>query len=118
MRDFTRVDVIASKPVKIDNVNKTVNIMGFTYKIVMSDKVEMDDNTGYAGKILYQNQEIHVKDGVHKQYRFATLMHEVIHGLLYHFGVSEHDEESIDMIANGMASFIINNKDLLNEWTA
>ena len=64
------------------------------------------------GEIDVNSCEITVKEG-NKQTMIVTLLHEIIHGILYQAGYNSHNENEIDALAYGLYSVLKNNSELV-----
>ena len=87
---------------------KYVIVGAFKYKIIESDK--MSDN----GTIDCEKLNIFIESSMNKQVKRQTLWHELMHAIMYEFGLpqSEHDEKLIDNIAHGVMQILRDNPEL------
>ena len=54
---------------------------------------------GLMGRILFLESIIEIRPGMSDQLEELTLVHERLHGALFHAGIREHDEPTLDVIA-------------------
>lgn len=86
-----------------------LRIGAFDYELIYSSEEieysENGENLQLLGKIDHATLEITVWDGVHPQVIPATVLHEVVHGILRNSGLSEHPEEFVESVTLGLLAF-------------
>lgn len=84
------------------------------YKITETDKDVILNYKVCRGMIDYENHEITISNKENdKQNRFLTLLHEVVHGMLYENNLHElNSEENVENISKALYQVIIDNKEL------
>lgn len=88
-----------------------LHIGGITYRVIYLEEIRNDDDRRLYGDIKYENAEIRV--ALHdQQVQLNTLIHEAIHGILNHAGITEHDEKTIEIVANGLMQVLAANPQL------
>lgn len=99
------------------NINK-VKIGGVIYDIVKTNKVLKDEEEDVAdGVIDFRSGKIFISNKISKDYYTHVLLHEIFHGIVYHFGINEIEgqdieEEVVDKLARAMHCFLKDNKEL------
>lgn len=88
-----------------------LTIGGIVYAISYHEKIGKGKRKLY-GDITYENAEIRIATYA-QQVQRQTLLHEAIHGVLAHAGIYNHDENLIDIIANGLHQVLINNPEFV-----
>lgn len=68
-----------------------VEILGVDYEIKELDII--DENPNVLGQIVYQKQEIQIKKSLLKDMKNSTIIHEIVHGILFHSGKQELNEK-------------------------
>lgn len=79
-----------------------VNICGIPYRIVeCEDKFDLDT---HFGMIDYRNCEIRINKDLADPMKQQTLIHEMIHGMLFNLGYSElmTDEQFVQALASAI----------------
>ena len=66
-----------------------------------------------SGHCSYSQREIAIDPSVHEEEKKGVLLHEIIHSILYQAGITNTEEETIDVLAYGFLSIIRGNKDLI-----
>ena len=101
----------------MSSINK-VKIGGVVYDIVKTNKVLKDEEEDLAdGLIDFRNGKIFISNKIGKDYYNHVLLHEIFHGIVYHFGINEiegkdNEEEVVDKLARAMHCFFQDNQDL------
>jgi Zn-dependent peptidase ImmA (M78 family) len=78
-----------------------VKISGIDYEIAIAEKRSLDNGNILLGEISYHKATIYINQEQNEQMQQATLLHEIIHGILYHIGSELNDDEKI---VEGLAS--------------
>ena len=68
-----------------------VEILGVNYEIKELEII--DENPNVLGQIVYQKQEIQIKKSLLKDMKNSTIIHEIVHGILFHSGKQELNEK-------------------------
>ena len=91
-----------------------VEILGVNYEIKELDIV--DENPNVLGQIIYQKQEIQIKKSLLKDMKNSTIIHEIVHGILFHSGKQELNEKEdlVESISSSIYQVIKSNKKLIN----
>ena len=90
---------------------QTVNILGLTYEI------ERSSSNDTYGHIDFEKQKITIDKNITDDHAKLTLLHEIVHGILYGASFSKEgdDETLVQAIANGLFGIIKDNPRLLTE---
>lgn len=91
-----------------------VEILGVNYEIKELDII--DENPDVLGQIIYQKQQIEIKKSLKKDMKNTTIIHEMIHGILFHSGKQElnKNEDLIESLSNSIYQILKSNKKLIN----
>jgi hypothetical protein len=86
-----------------------VKIGGVVYTIVPDKR--LSDEYGILGRARCQVQVIELDADMARDAKAATLLHEVIHAILYQTGHDEHVEPHIRALGYGLLVFMRDNAD-------
>jgi hypothetical protein len=91
-----------------------VEILGVNYEIKELEII--DENPNVLGQIVYQKQEIQIKKSLLKDMKNSTIIHEIVHGILFHSGKQElnEKEELVESISSSIYQVLKSNKKLIN----
>lgn len=91
-----------------------VEILGVNYEIKEVDII--DENPNVLGQIVYQKQEIQIKKSLLKDMKNSTIIHEIVHGILFHSGKQELNEKEdlVESISSSIYQVLKSNKKLIN----
>lgn len=91
-----------------------VEILGVNYEIKELEII--DENPNVLGQIVYQKQEIQIKKSLLKDMKNSTIIHEIVHGILFHSGKQELNEKEdlVESISSSIYQVIKSNKKLIN----
>lgn len=89
---------------------KKVRIGAFDYKVQYEEQLS---EIGLCGRIQLLHGIIDMRPGMSADVERMVLLHEVMHGYLFHAGIQEHDERHLDVLAHGVAQIIRDNPELL-----
>lgn len=91
-----------------------VEILGVNYEIKELDIV--DENPNVLGQIVYQKQEIQIKKSLLKDMKNSTIIHEIVHGILFHSGKQELNEKEdlVESLSSSIYQVLKSNKKLIN----
>ena len=91
-----------------------VEILGVNYEIKELDIV--DENPNVLGQIIYQKQEIQIKKSLLKDMKNSTIIHEIVHGILFHSGKQELNEKEdlVESVSSSIYQVLKSNKKLIN----
>lgn len=78
------------------------------YKVVES---QLDNNL--YGRIHYDTDIIDIEKTLGKHQKKVTLMHEMIHAMLFQQGIAKHDERNVDAFAHQLVALIMDNPKLM-----
>lgn len=97
----------------IDNI-KSVKLGSVPYKIVRGHPVvSNEDDKVLWGEFLQGQQVIKVDSELRPEMQRVVLLHEVIHGLLMHCGLSDHLEEIPERLGYALDAFLIGNPEFV-----
>lgn len=90
-----------------------VEILGVNYEIKELDII--DENPNVLGQIVYQKQEIQIKKSLLKDMKNSTIIHEIVHGILFHSGKQELNEKEdlVESLSSSIYQVIKSNKKLI-----
>lgn len=101
---------MAAQPgVDIRPFPSSVRIGAIDYDVVLVDGLEGDDHVALNGHIVYNANQIRVEADMTMTSTFATIWHEVLHGLLEQAGIEAHDERSIIALGYGITAVLRDN---------
>lgn len=86
----------------------SIRIGGTDYTVI-EEKDLRDGNTGLNGHIVYNDCQIKVESEMTPHVQWITIWHEVLHGILEHAGMGDHDEKMIIALGYGVAQAIRDN---------
>ena len=91
-----------------------VEILGVNYEIKELDII--DENPKVLGQIVYQKQEIQIKKSLLKDMKNSTIIHEIVHGILFHSGKQELNEKEdlVESLSSSIYQVLKSNKKLIN----
>lgn len=90
------------------NIPEKVHINGIPFDVHILDTMGAVLDNKLAACISYQDQQIVLEQrGGHMMQ--VSLLHEVIHGMLFALGRSDHDEVLVDGLAHQLHMFIRDN---------
>ena len=91
-----------------------VEILGVNYEIKELDIV--DENPNVLGQIVYQKQGIQIKKPLLKDMKNSTIIHEIVHGILFHSGKQELNEKEdlVESLSSSIYQVLKSNKKLIN----
>lgn len=91
-----------------------VEILGVDYEIKELDII--DENPNVLGQIVYQKQEIQIKKSLLKDMKNSTIIHEIVHGILFHSGKQELNEKEdlVESLSSSIYQVLKSNKKLIN----
>lgn len=75
---------------------ETVKIGGLTYEV--TKKPDLQGSDGNWGQIQYKKLEISLDDSLPEQLEDQTLIHEIVHGILFEAGYPNHEEDQANRI--------------------
>ena len=80
-----------------------MKICGHDYKIKFVPHFKGKDGKEYCGEIDYSNRFIGIDSSMRKGVIEETLLHEVIHGIMWHTNKkTDHNEQAVQAISNGL----------------
>lgn len=90
-----------------------VEILGVNYEIKEVDII--DENPNVLGQIVYQKQEIQIKKSLLKDMKNSTIIHEIVHGILFHSGKQELNEKEdlVESLSSSIYQVLKSNKKLI-----
>lgn len=96
---------------------KEIFISPYKYKVVYEEHLKIDSNKSknyeLFGLIDFDNEIIYIDPRITDTMIKTTLVHEIIHGILFRAGFLNHDEHYVDAIAKGFIDLINCNPDLI-----
>lgn len=91
---------------------KTIKINWRTYKILKKETLQGGDD--YVGNVFQSSGEIEIKKDQEFYAEKITVLHEIIHCILYHAGSKlKKDEDFIEMVANGIYQVLKENPEVV-----
>jgi hypothetical protein len=90
-----------------------VEILGVNYEIKELEII--DENPNVLGQIVYQKQEIQIKKSLLKDMKNSTIIHEIVHGILFHSGKQELNEKEdlVESLSSSIYQVLKSNKKLI-----
>lgn len=88
----------------------TIHLFPTFFEVVDITRRESITHKGLAS---YSDRKISIEPTVHEEDKKSTILHELIHCILYQAGIHNHDEIMLDVLANGFLNLIRGNKDLI-----
>lgn len=84
-------------------MNKMVNICGIPHTIIENEDVFDSDGT-HLGQIEYSKCIIRLNKDISEAHKKETLCHEMVHGILFHIGYTElnQDEKFVQAFGNAI----------------
>jgi uncharacterized protein YjaZ len=80
-----------------------VKISGIDYSITVAEHKDAGEENFLCGEISYHKTTIYINEEQNDQQRAATLIHEIVHGILYHMGSEMNDNEKfVEGFASGL----------------
>jgi predicted Zn-dependent protease with MMP-like domain len=91
-----------------------IRIGGVEYAVKMEERIIDDNGRALCGQIDYNTAIIRLEPNIQdEQGKKHTLIHEIMHGIAKHFGLSiNEDEDVIDKLATGMYMVIADNPEM------
>ena len=91
-----------------------IEILGVNYEIKELEII--DENPNVLGQIVYQKQEIQIKKSLLKDMKNSTIIHEIVHGILFHSGKQELNEKEdlVESLSSSIYQVLKSNKKLIN----
>lgn len=86
-----------------------LRIGGINYKIAYQPNIKSEDGKLLYGDICYETSTIRINEDHSGPVQLATLLHEAIHGILNHAAITDHDERTVEIVANGMNQVLMDN---------
>lgn len=95
------------------NIPKSVKIGGMVYKVTRTARPSQE-KIGVDGEIDYDRCEILLRDGLDQasDYLEMVLIHEILHGVMFHLTLDEQDEDLIRKLGKGVHMLIKDNPGL------
>jgi Zn-dependent peptidase ImmA (M78 family) len=93
------------------NIPKTIKILGRTFVIEMIDLKKEKDNYQLGGYLLYEDQRIAIDNTKHKEHQESTLLHEIIHAIVFMQAI-ELKEKDIERLEAGLYQVIKDNPEI------
>lgn len=93
------------------SIPETVKIAGIDYDIEFEDNLTHDGLECY-GLIDYQTSTISMSLSQSEQMKLLTLIHEALHGIVFHYNVPippEIEEEVVEALTSGLHQFLRDN---------
>ena len=85
---------------------RTIEICGIPHTIEEVPVIDEEREGIVQGEITYNEAKIRIKRDLPYEIKQEVLMHEVLHGILYHIGEAElcSDERFVQALANGICN--------------
>ncbi|WP_110113258.1 hypothetical protein [Bacillus sp. CGMCC 1.16541] len=74
-----------------------IKIAGVDYTVGLKELIDLDGST--LGQVIYQKSDITIKQSMSDDKKAQTLIHEMLHAILYESGYKEHSEEMVDRLS-------------------
>ena len=98
------------------NIPDKIIISGMEYEIILTDEPIFRDNLRAYGHIDFENKKILIDKNLRdKQGHIQTLIHEIIHGIVYDRELnlrSDGEETIVDQLSKGLYQVIKDNPDM------
>ena len=94
------------------NIPEKIKIGGKVYKVNVTDRLE--SGLGSSAEICYNTLEINLRPYAQAKME-ADFLHEIVHGIMEHIGLTDHDEVLVDGIAQGLHMVIVDNPGIFSE---
>lgn len=79
-----------------------VKISGIDYIVDVAEHQEVEEGM-LMGQIIYHEGRIYLNEVLNDQLKESTLLHEIVHGILYHMGSEMNDnEEFVEGFSSGL----------------
>jgi len=88
---------------------KKVKIASCIYKVI-EQVISNDEN--HVGVIYPHKLEIYIEKRLPQARKIQTLIHEIVHGILFEYGDIKLSEQKVDAIASGIAQVLKDNPKL------
>lgn len=88
-------------------IPKKIKIGGFVYDIEFTDNLK-SGNINCSAEIDYNELKIRIANTAEKKQQH-DFWHEVFHAIYDFIGITEHDEQHIDLLASAMHAIITDN---------
>lgn len=88
------------------NIPEKLKVGGMTYTVNITDRLV--SGSGYAAEVIYNEQQINVRPSCQQKME-ADFLHEMIHTIFVHMGLTDHDERHVDAIAQALHMIITDN---------
>lgn len=87
-----------------------VKIGHFTWNVRGVDNFDTD---GTWGECDHESLEIRIKKSLPEPHRVVTFVHELMHAMLAHSGIMEHDEQHINALSVRLVEVLRDNPDVV-----
>lgn len=92
----------------MSDLPETIRVGGIDYTVV--ERVDLrDGETWLNGHIVYNDLEIRLEEQLSPHKKWVVAWHEVLHGLLEHAAMDEHDEKLIVALGYGVTQALRDN---------
>lgn len=94
---------------------KKVKIGAHTYKVKLTVDLTDEDGQNLLGQIDYTNLLIEIRENMDPAWYLPTLMHEIVHGILFYTGQSTETshEAVVSALGDGLAMMLHSSPQLL-----
>lgn len=93
----------------MNQLPSNIRIGGTDYEVLEVQNLKHGDS-GLNGHIIYNDCQIKLEQDMTRHVQWVTVWHEVIHGLLEHAGMSEHEEKMIIALGYGISQVLRDNE--------
>lgn len=91
-------------------IPKSVKIGWRTYDVEFVSPDTLENQTN-AGRMNHWKHKIYIDETLRRDEQVKVFLHEVVHGIFYHAGREEHENEClVDSIANGLMGILLDNE--------
>ena len=90
-----------------------IKIGGIDYEVEEVQNLCAEDGIKRLnGHIIYDSCKIKLDAGLNPQVKNVCLWHEILHGILTHAGITDHDEAHIEALSYGLVQVLRDNLEL------
>lgn len=93
------------------------SVIKLGYQDIKVTEVDSIDNT--QGSYNNDSHEIKIKSGMDNREKLNTMLHEILHGIVYTYGLKSEfkdddtEEKIVNALGNGLTEVLVRNKELV-----